>query len=119
MTNDEADARAYVDADRAMRAANTKRQYYWRVGKCRASDAYASNCICWHDEGTGPMAGKIDWAMVDWRDVPAPASQDAEDAARYRWLRDVGDETWTPLRERPEFSEKAIDDARAKQEHKQ
>lgn len=72
--------RAYVDADRAMRAANTKRQYYWRVGRCRASDAYASNCICWHDEGTGPMAGKIDWAMVDWRDVPAPASHERDEA---------------------------------------
>lgn len=28
------------------------------------------------------------------------ADENARDAARYRWLRDIGDKTWTPLRKR-------------------
>ena len=49
----------------------------------------------------------------------AHASRDAEvealkrDAERYRWLRDIGDATWTPLRERmPSYNvDSAIDAA--------
>ena len=43
---------------------------------------------------------------------------DAEDARRYRWLRDVGDATWTALIKRmPYYNiDKAIDDAMAARE---
>ena len=59
-------------------------------------------------------------AWVAWQ--AAHASRDAEvealkrDAERYRWLRDIGDITWTPLRERmPHYDvDKAIDAAMAK-----
>ena len=49
--------------------------------------------------------------------TPAPLSDDAvKDAARYRWLRDVGDATWVPFRIRTGYSaaqvDKAIDAAR-------
>ena len=43
---------------------------------------------------------------------PAPAAQgDAEDAARYRWLRDVGDATWVPFRIRTGYSAAQVDEA--------
>lgn len=31
------------------------RQYYYKVDGCKAFSASDPNCICWHDEGTGPM----------------------------------------------------------------
>lgn len=30
------------------------RQYYYRVNGCPANGSRNDNCICWHDEGTGP-----------------------------------------------------------------
>lgn len=32
-----------------------KRQYYYRDNKCEAYNASKGTCICWHDEGTGPL----------------------------------------------------------------
>lgn len=45
------------------------RQYYYKVDGCRASVANDEDCICWHDEGTGPhpKAGN----EFSWRDKPA------------------------------------------------
>lgn len=43
-----------------------KRQYYYKVEGCPAKNADQPNCICWHDEGTGPqpeLGGKA------WREV--------------------------------------------------
>lgn len=30
-------------------------QYYYKDNTCKAHSARDSDCICWHDEGTGPM----------------------------------------------------------------
>lgn len=51
------------------------------------------------------------------REVSSKLVGDERDAERYKWLRDVGDATWTPLRERygyksaPEVVDAAIDAA--------
>lgn len=43
---------------------------------------------------------------------PAQAAESVlEDAARYRWLRDVGDPTWVPFRIRTGYSAAQVDDA--------
>lgn len=31
------------------------RQYYFKNNSCKAESAHDPDCICWHDEGTGPM----------------------------------------------------------------
>lgn len=43
--------------------------------------------------------------------APPPASPDARDAARYRWLRDCGDATWLSLAGRTHKGAKEIDAA--------
>jgi hypothetical protein len=30
-------------------------QYYYKNDKCKADSARSKDCICWHDEGTGPL----------------------------------------------------------------
>jgi hypothetical protein len=32
------------------------RQYYYKVDGCQVADTKSPHCICWHDEGTGPLA---------------------------------------------------------------
>lgn len=31
------------------------KQYYFQDIDCEATHIYAPNCICWHDQGTGPL----------------------------------------------------------------
>jgi len=31
------------------------RQYYYHTYQCQSLSSRGSDCICWHDEGTGPM----------------------------------------------------------------
>lgn len=45
------------------------RQYYSFVDNCPAKTAYAPNCICWHDEGTGPRANDVG-LKLEWRAKP-------------------------------------------------
>ena len=33
-------------------------QYYYKLNKCKAEQAYDSDCICWHEEGTGPAVNE-------------------------------------------------------------
>jgi hypothetical protein len=33
-------------------------QYYYKVDGCPAHEARDPNCICWHNEGTGPFPGE-------------------------------------------------------------
>lgn len=49
------------------------RQYYYKVNGCPAAGANDGDCICWHDEGTGPhpRAGN----EFAWRDKPAAQDQ--------------------------------------------
>ena len=50
--------------------AQPKRQYYYKALGCNAADANDPCCICWYDEGTGPMAGEED-SIKTWRAAPA------------------------------------------------
>lgn len=75
-------------------AAKPVRQYYYRVDACKAHYAKDADCICWHDEGTGPLGDEdfnlrfcIDAKSVikSWRAKPAhnadeSCGQDAEAA---------------------------------------
>jgi hypothetical protein len=36
-----------------------KRQYYFQVSACKAVSHLDKDCICWHDEGTGPLAAPL------------------------------------------------------------
>src|SRR5690606_23416545 len=56
-------------------------QYYYRVDACHAPTSSDAACICWHDEGTGPLASDSDLAM-EWRNKPA--QPESGEAARYR-----------------------------------
>ena len=47
----------------------TKRQYYYRMDNCPASEPTDENCICWHDEGAGPIV-PLDPVLCGWREVP-------------------------------------------------
>lgn len=51
-------------------------QYYYRQSECKAQDAKDANCVCWHNEGTGPYKGErhdADTSLVDWRIKPSNA----------------------------------------------
>lgn len=52
------------------------RQYFHKVNACPAGNPSADNCICWHDEGTGPYPEARDTdpyhgGQREWRDKPA------------------------------------------------
>ena len=49
-----------------------QRQYFFRVPECRAATAHAPDCICWHDEGTGPLADNPYGPPQGWRCKPNP-----------------------------------------------
>ena len=46
------------------------RQYYFKDNSCKAESAHDPDCICWHDEGTGPMQPLLDGTYLvpmTWR----------------------------------------------------
>jgi hypothetical protein len=56
------------------------KQYYYRVGSCKGHDANAKDCICWHDERTGPRAELTyakNWCL-NWRDKPINETEEAK-----------------------------------------
>ncbi|QRE00239.1 hypothetical protein [Burkholderia phage BCSR5] len=48
------------------------RQYFYKQHQCTAHDAGDPECICWHDEGTGPFPDRreSDTNRYSWRDKP-------------------------------------------------
>ena len=50
-------------------------QYYYRQDGCVADKATNADCICWHDEGTGPYKDEHDAEipLVEWRIKPPNA----------------------------------------------
>ena len=64
-----------------------KRQYYFKNSNCKASSAHDPDCICWHDEGTGPMLPCIDGeylVKMTWRNIaPQPEPVESEPVAYY------------------------------------
>lgn len=82
-TFDATQMRAYADATCDMRAhvgvEQAKRQYYYKVDGCPAKNSDSPDCICWHDEGTGPYA--INDSSLMWRDAAdAPVMRSAQPA---------------------------------------
>lgn len=45
------------------------RQYYYKDYTCAAPNSDHPDCICWHDEGTGPLVGNT--SMLTWREKPS------------------------------------------------
>lgn len=43
------------------------RQYFYKNNACQAADSADSDCICWHDEGAGPLAGHEQTRSLTWR----------------------------------------------------
>lgn len=78
------------DADRAARAAPQPvqgwgREYYYRVEGCKAQSSDSSDCICWHKEGTGPLATDTK-SIRSWRAARA-APQPATGAEPFGWVK--------------------------------
>lgn len=51
----------------------SKYQYYYRADRCEAHKSSDINCICWHDEGTGPFKDSLHdekYGMLAWRIKP-------------------------------------------------
>lgn len=66
-------ARAAVEGSRT--GAPATRQYYYRVNDCEASESRDPACICWHDEGTGPLRDEPE-TIKSWRDKPMQAADE-------------------------------------------
>ncbi len=50
---------------------NPKFEYYYRQTECKAKDARKPDCICWHDEGTGPYKNEKhddENTVMEWRE---------------------------------------------------
>jgi hypothetical protein len=60
------------------------RQYYYRNPKCDAGNPHIDCCICWWDEGTGPLAG-TNKEPEAWREKPA--SLEKQLAQAKEWCR--------------------------------
>lgn len=56
------------------------RQYFYRVNSCTVSDSSDPDCICWHDEGTGPL-GKMSQFASSWRNKVDRKAVSAMEAA--------------------------------------
>ena len=51
----------------------SKWQYYYRTNTCPAKNSTDPNCVCWHDEGTGPYKDQRHddlTPLVRWRTKP-------------------------------------------------
>ncbi|WAX22379.1 hypothetical protein P6F34_gp26 [Pseudomonas phage MiCath] len=49
-----------------------RRQYFYRVDSCKADHSRSPDCLCWHDEGTGPLFNNpfTQQKPINWRDKP-------------------------------------------------
>ena len=63
-----------------MRAQKTP-QYYYKNNKCTATAATASSCICWYEEGSGPLPDEksnSECPIVAWRNKPRKAKEQSK-----------------------------------------
>ena len=67
-------------------------QYYYKVDGCKANDADADGCICWHFEGLGPNQKErhdSDTPLV-WRKLyPKSALLQAREEGRREGMREA------------------------------
>lgn len=45
------------------------RQYFYKNNACQAADSADSDCICWHDDGTGPRHEESHGVRLRWREA--------------------------------------------------
>lgn len=56
------------------------RQYFYKVNGCPSENSSSPDCICWHDNGTGPMLSLPPaYGPTDWRDKPVAPTQGADE----------------------------------------
>ncbi len=71
------------------------RQYYYSNEDCTACSMDDPNCICWHDEGTGPLANDPASVMT-WRDRPATAPSE-KPPRHIKWQDIIGMPIWNGI----------------------
>lgn len=76
------------------------RQYYFRTNQCSAPSAWDRDCICWHDEGSGPLAG-ITPENSTWREKPVAVSETATTNAEKRSGSPVAESRQAPAPSEP------------------
>lgn len=66
-----------LEANKQQEAEPGSWQYFHFDRACPSASAKNSNCICWHDEGTGPMENEKHSvsSTVEWRESPKPSAQ--------------------------------------------
>ncbi len=55
-------------------SSNTTPQYYYKENRCQSQTAHDADCVCWHDEGTGPFPDERPDdpdTLKEWRFKPA------------------------------------------------
>ena len=53
-------------------------QYFYKSNKCKADQGGDSDCICWYDEGSGPLPVAISrdiYSPLGWRETPDSSEQ--------------------------------------------
>jgi len=70
-------------------------QYYYKVDGCKANDADADDCICWHPEGLGPNQKErhdSDTPLVLWRKLyPESALLQAREEGRREGMQEAAE----------------------------
>ncbi len=115
-------ARALLRYARSEKA-RSKRKYYFKDNACKAQFASEPDCICWHDEGTGPLSAEEQASgILNWREqeqTPADKQrsvlQEAADFLYMAWgyvpadTRAKCKQLEDALRDAPSASERRID----------
>jgi len=78
-----------------------RRQYYYRANGCEAADSRAPDCICWHDEGTGPYADGRDEPLT-WRTISEPQGATTCAKCEARRKRQLEDGSKRPAQNNPD-----------------
>lgn len=102
-----------VAAVKAERERQATRQYYYKHDSCKAVSPRDPDCICWRDEGTGPMANST--YELEWRDKPTPSAAPVPEQASAAVVELTDDEIEASVRSdrRPGTFFDRIDFARA------
>jgi hypothetical protein len=70
-----------IDSPAEVRGGEAAWQYYCKDNRCKATHSNDSDCICWHNEGAGPLnATRGSDVTLTWRRAPRPAPSDSAPA---------------------------------------
>lgn len=90
-----------VPRQEAKPAVQLRRQYFYKTNACTARDASQPDCVCWHEEGAGPLADDPD-SIRDWHAAPsqqpAAVQAPAPEVIAERWVvyyDNLGEEPYT------------------------